>query len=114
MFTGHHHSYQRTCPVYNETCVDNGITYIVTGAAGADFSTNIYIFQPAYMSFVNDEVHGYTRAKVKDGIMQLDFVSDIDRSIVDTVQIKPKAGYKQQHHHHHHRQPRNNNDIQIQ
>lgn len=39
---GHHHSYQRSCPVYNETCVGydeqgvaRGTVHLVIGNAGA-------------------------------------------------------------------------------
>ena len=31
---GHYHSYQRTCAVYNQSCVEDGIVHIVVGTAG--------------------------------------------------------------------------------
>jgi len=33
---GHYHSYERTCAVYNQTCIADGIVHIITGAAGAE------------------------------------------------------------------------------
>jgi hypothetical protein len=32
---GHYHSYQRTCPVYQNKCVDDGLVHITVGSAGA-------------------------------------------------------------------------------
>ena len=32
---GHYHSYQRTCPVYQNECVDGGLIHITVGSAGA-------------------------------------------------------------------------------
>ena len=37
---GHNHSYQRTCPVYNETCTTDGVTHVVIGMGGALLSGN--------------------------------------------------------------------------
>jgi hypothetical protein len=31
---GHFHSYQRTCAMYNNACVDDGIVHVVAGTAG--------------------------------------------------------------------------------
>ena len=38
---GHNHSYQRTCPVYNETCTTDGVTHVVIGMGGAHLSDGI-------------------------------------------------------------------------
>jgi len=38
---GHHHSYQRTCKVYQEQCVDGATTHIVIGMGGRDLSTDL-------------------------------------------------------------------------
>merc|ERR1719378_926000 len=31
---GHYHSYERTCKVYRNKCVEDGITHVVVGTAG--------------------------------------------------------------------------------
>lgn len=93
-FWGHHHSMQRTCPVQNFTCVDQSKApiHIVTGAAGAGFSTNLQSPQPKWIEFVEDNTHGYIRAKVAPNAASLtfDFISDNDRSVMDTVTILNK------------------------
>ena len=38
---GHHHSYQRTCPVYQEKCTDGAPIHIVIGMGGQGLSTNV-------------------------------------------------------------------------
>lgn len=93
-FWGHHHSAQRTCPVNNFTCTDQSKApiHIVTGAAGAGFSTNIQPTQPDYFEFVEDSVHAYIRARVNPGAasLTLSFISDNDRSVIDTVTVLNK------------------------
>lgn len=92
-FWGHHHSYQRTCAVHNFTCVDEteGTIHIVTGAAGADFSTNLYPQQPDWIKFVNASTHGYIIANVKQAnTLKLDFIHATERTVMDTVTIKSK------------------------
>ena len=92
-FWGHHHSYQRTCPVHNHTCIsaDEGTVHIVTGAAGAGFSTNIQPIQPDWIEFVTAAVHGYVIAHVKDRkTLTLDFIDAQHRSVLDTVTIQSK------------------------
>lgn len=92
-FWGHHHTYQRSCPVHNSTCVSEteGTIHIVTGAAGADFSTTILPVQPKYMLFVNDSTHGYVIAKVTGRkSLKLDFIHATERTVLDTVTIQSK------------------------
>ena len=86
-FWGHHHSYQRTCPVYNRTCVEGGTVHIVTGAAGAGFSTNLRPETPEWIKFVECDTHGYIHARLRNQQLQLDFVSSNDRSILDSVTL---------------------------
>ena len=35
---GHHHSYQRTCPVYKEECTEGATTHLVIGNGGQHLS----------------------------------------------------------------------------
>jgi len=64
-FYGHHHSYQRTCPVINLTCVApsqrRAPIHIVIGTAGTEFSTNIEEPNPPWIEYLNDQVYGYGR-----------------------------------------------------
>ena len=62
-WSGHHHSYQRTCPVIRGECVGDGVkapVHVVLGHAGACLTDNLKEETPA----IFDEVvvkHGYTR-----------------------------------------------------
>ena len=38
---GHHHLYHRSCPVYQEACVEQGTVHIVMGTGGQDLSDNV-------------------------------------------------------------------------
>ena len=40
-FWGHHHSYQRTCPIYKESCTQDGTVHIVIGMGGQGLSKNV-------------------------------------------------------------------------
>ena len=41
MLWGHHHSYQRTCPVYNETCMDGAPVHVIIGMAGRELTQDL-------------------------------------------------------------------------
>jgi len=95
---GHHHSYQRTCAVFNNTCVppsadgsNNAPVHMVIGMAGAGFSTNIEKKQPAWFEHVDITHHGYARASANATQLSMSFVSDVDGSIVDSVTLKRSA-----------------------
>ena len=85
--------YQRTCPVHNKTCIaeSEGTIHIVTGAAGAGFSTNIQPTPPAWIESVNAATHGYIIAHVKERkTLTLDFINANNRTIMDSVTINSK------------------------
>ncbi len=73
---------------------DSGTIHIVTGAAGAGFSTNLQSPQPKWIQFVSDSNHGYVRAKItgkaEKKTLQLDFVEAVGRKVIDSVTIKSK------------------------
>ena len=60
---GHHHSYQRSCPVSNTSCVtgpnqDDYPVQVVVGTAGFESTTNIQPVNPKWAIMVNDHTHG--------------------------------------------------------
>jgi len=65
-FWGHHHSYQRTCPVNNEKCVADGQApiHFDVGNAGFGMSTNILKQKPDWTLFVDAEEHGFSTVVV--------------------------------------------------
>jgi hypothetical protein len=80
-FWGHHHSYQKTCSLYQEQCIQNGTTHVVVGAAGAGLSTNIQYPQPNIFEFVQCTYHGYGRMRVSRNEIAFEFVSDEDGAV---------------------------------
>ena len=99
-FWGHHHSnffslhfsaqldpqakpigYQRTCPVFNQTCVSQGTVHAVIGNAGQDLSS-LESTMPSYMVYVN-ATYGYSYISVNSTYLKLESLSDIDNSVLD-------------------------------
>lgn len=98
---GHHHTYQRTCAVYQSKCVqqsDNGVyhepgatVYNVIGMAGAPFTTNFYPTKPAYMEFVDDQNHGFYRIDTTLTTMHTQFVgldAQLNEKVLDEFWIQ--------------------------
>jgi predicted phosphohydrolase len=42
---GHFHNYQRTCPVFNSTCTDGGVTHVVIGMGGRELEQNGFRYE---------------------------------------------------------------------
>jgi hypothetical protein len=57
---GHHHSYQRTCPVYKEKCTKGATVHVVIGMAGQSLTQNIEDQKPDWFVIVDDKEYGYT------------------------------------------------------
>jgi hypothetical protein len=93
---GHHHSYQRTCPVYNEKCVaenPKGYTapvHVVIGMAGMGLSTNIKAEKPDWIEFVDVKEYGYSRVHSTPTTLHMEFVSDINGAIKDQFTLSKK------------------------
>jgi hypothetical protein len=95
-WVGHHHSYQRTCSVFNETCLEpNGDgslrapMHIVMGNAGASFSNNFKKETPSYMEFVALQ-HGYSRVEATKEYLRMESVN-IQGQVIDAFSLKPKT-----------------------
>jgi len=88
---GHQHSYERTCPVYKQKCVPDGITHIVVGTAGAeledgDWNMGTYKEWSAF-HWVN---WGYLRISTSDELIQVQLLSNIDNSVVEEITLKKR------------------------
>jgi len=61
-FWGHHHSYQRSCPVYQQVCQPEGTApvHVVIGMAGMGLSQNLESTPPSWLIYVDDDNYGYT------------------------------------------------------
>lgn len=91
---GHHHSYQRTCPVFREVCMgqnpdgsNRGPVHMVIGMAGMGLSQNIQAQQPHWFIKVDDQEYGYTRWQVTSHKLSVQFISDIDGGIRDSYTL---------------------------
>ncbi len=72
---GHHHSYQRTCPVYKEQCLPfnpdgtaGGPVHLVIGHAGAGLCLNTLPQRPVFWERV-ELTHGYMRVEANGTTM---------------------------------------------
>ena len=54
----HRHSYERSCPMFQEKCVSDGITHVLIGMAGQDLDDGAYTGQA--WSQYHDQHFGYT------------------------------------------------------
>jgi len=97
---GHHHSYQRTCPVNNQTCAEHDPhdgpyvyrqrtdasrlpIHVVIGMAGQGLSQNLETQPPNWIEFVNDQVYGYSRLELNATTLHLQFFQNQDRKLLD-------------------------------
>lgn len=59
---GHIHSYERTCKVYQQECVNNGITQVLMGMGGQQLSQGVYL--PTKWSIYHDIDFGYAHMQI--------------------------------------------------
>mmetsp|Transcript_26347 Transcript_26347/g.62598 ORF Transcript_26347/g.62598 Transcript_26347/m.62598 type:complete len:255 (-) Transcript_26347:296-1060(-) len=92
VWTGHHHSYQRTCPVYKSKCVESGGSggyaapvYLVAGHAGA----NLCAFgdRQEYMMAMHRE-WGYMRITANRTDMEISVIRDSDGTEMDHISLR--------------------------
>ncbi|XP_003387473.1 PREDICTED: probable inactive purple acid phosphatase 27 [Amphimedon queenslandica] len=88
-FWGHHHSYQRTCPVAKKVCQDDGTApvHVVIGMAGQSLSGNIQEKQPDWIRFVDVDDYGYTRISVSPLSLTLEYIKS-DGTQKETFTLK--------------------------
>ena len=87
---GHHHSYQRTCPVAREKCSTDGITHIVVGSGGQelmDFSPET----PEWIVVEDNKHFGYSRFTVNSTSLVFEFIRDDDGQVHDTFTINKRT-----------------------
>jgi len=75
---GHHHSYQRTCPVYNNTCFYGSKypVHCVIGMAGMGLSQNLPVNPPYWLEYVDDQEYGYSTIETTEKYLRLQFHSN--------------------------------------
>jgi hypothetical protein len=91
-WAGHYHSYERICPVANDTCVawGHGVSHFVIGSAGASLDTASLLGKDWSMFF--DDDWGYARVTVANQTaLHLEWIRNKDRTVVEASSIY-KAG----------------------
>ena len=82
---GHHHSYQRTCPVAEEVCTEKGITHVVIGMGGQGLSTNIWpkALTPKWIQVVDDHHHGFSEFTANASTLTFQYIRNVDEGVGD-------------------------------
>jgi len=92
LWSGHHHSYQRTCPVHNKQCTEldaetkeaQAPVQLIFGHAGAQLYTNL-----VKEDFIEFQVadFGYVRVMVNATQLTTEAIRNSDRAVIDTVTL---------------------------
>ena len=77
----HLHAYERTCAMYQEKCVRDGITHVLIGMAGQDLTLHPYAAKN--WSMYHDEQYGYTTIFVNRTHLHLNYHHNSDNQIAD-------------------------------
>ena len=87
VITGHHHLYERTCPVYWQQCTEGATTHILVGGAGFELE-NPGVWDFGWCEHYESN-HGYGRATVVNRTSLLwEFVRNKDNVVADHVWIR--------------------------
>lgn len=79
---GHYHSYERTCAVYKNQCLDGGVVHVVAGMAGASLDSATYKTVP--WSVYHDQAFGYTMVTVHNTTaLQFQYFHNDDNKVYD-------------------------------
>jgi hypothetical protein len=83
---GHIHSYERTCPMYQNRCVDDGIIQVLIGMAGQGLVS--YSYTGAEWSVYHDEEYGYSQFWANRTYLKFNYYHDVDDAIADEFILK--------------------------
>ncbi len=82
----HSHSYDRTCPMFQNKCVSDGVTNILIDMAGQDLEYDKY--RPVEWSQYHDIEFGYTTIYANQTYLQFTYYHDSDDQIADQFQLQ--------------------------
>jgi hypothetical protein len=78
---GHLHAYERSCPMYQKKCVDDGITNALIGMAGIALDSRPY--STTDWSQYHDQQYGYTTIFANKTYLNLRYYHNSDNNIAD-------------------------------
>lgn len=87
-YWGHHHSYQRTCPVRNSVCTAGSPVHLVVGNAGQSLSTNVAATRPPFFEYVNDHEYGHSRLQANRTTFVATMVLNVDGRTLDQLVLR--------------------------
>ncbi len=79
----HRHSYERSCPMFQHECVDDGIVQVLIGMAGQDLDSGSY--SGAEWSLYHDQRFGYTTIYANQSYLHFTYYHNSDDSIADQL-----------------------------
>ncbi|MEW5315335.1 MAG: hypothetical protein WDW38_006775 [Sanguina aurantia] len=100
IFNGHIHTYTRSCPVYNGTCLPNnadgttsGPTHVVMGHGGFEADGFYTLARPAWQSKMVRS-YGYTTMKISRTRFALTMIDSLNGTVMDTLNLTKPSGWK--------------------
>ena len=85
----HIHSYERSCPMYREQCVDDGITHVLAGMAGHNLDFDTYT--GAKWSLYHDQQFGYIQITANRTHLHFRYRHNMDDAVVDEFILEEKT-----------------------
>lgn len=82
----HKHSYKRSCPMYHDKCIDDGIVQVLIGMAGQDLDTGKY--PDAKWSLYHDEQFGYTTIFANQTYLHFTYYHSNNDNIADQFTLQ--------------------------
>jgi len=74
---GHHHSYQRSCPVYQTQCTkEKAPVHVVIGMAGMGLSQNLETNKPNWAVYVDDQEYGYSTIETTEHTLHMQYFNN--------------------------------------
>ncbi|CAF3354251.1 unnamed protein product [Rotaria sp. Silwood2] len=82
---GHIHFYERSCPMYQEKCVHDGIVHVLVGMAGHNLDIDTYTGEK--WSLYHDHQFGYTRISTNKTYLRFTYHRTVDDTILDQFEL---------------------------
>ncbi|CAF3752081.1 unnamed protein product [Rotaria socialis] len=82
----HKHSYERTCPMFQQKCVSDGITHVLIGMAGQDIDSGQY--SGAAWSRYHDQEYGYSQLWANRTYLYFSYYHNSDDMIADQFTLE--------------------------
>jgi hypothetical protein len=81
----HIHSYERTCPMYQKQCVQDGVTHVLIGMGGYQLTNSSHA--PVDWSKYHDAAYGYTHMWINKTYLEFTYYHSVDDQIYDQFSL---------------------------